>query len=129
MRFTGCYFVQRILLSVRRCYHSLSACQSSQKLKPLREASLGNTLGLGGPALPADMAFTVIAPLSLCLTPEAVYALKVILRSDSKKHAILMQGIAFFHAGSDILRSKSLDRDSYNSGDACRPLSEPAFQV
>ncbi|KAL3160116.1 cytochrome c oxidase subunit 1 [Trebouxia sp. C0010 RCD-2024] len=29
----------------------------------------------------------------------------------------LSQGIAFFHAGSDILRSKSLDRDSYNSGD------------
>ena len=27
-----------------------------------------------------------------------------------------LQGIAFFHAGSDILRSKSLDRDSYNSG-------------
>jgi hypothetical protein len=26
------------------------------------------------------------------------------------------QGIAFFHAGDDILRSKSLDRDSYNSG-------------
>ncbi|DBB17520.1 TPA: Cytochrome c oxidase subunit 1, variant 3 [Trebouxia sp. C0006] len=29
----------------------------------------------------------------------------------------LSQGVAFFHAGSDILRSKSLDRDSYNSGD------------
>ncbi|KAH7286181.1 hypothetical protein KP509_33G061600 [Ceratopteris richardii] len=29
----------------------------------------------------------------------------------------LSQGIAFFHAGDDILRSKSLDRDSYNSGD------------
>lgn len=27
------------------------------------------------------------------------------------------QGIPFFHAGDDILRSKSLDRDSYNSGD------------
>lgn len=27
------------------------------------------------------------------------------------------QGIAFFHAGDDLLRSKSLDRDSYNSGD------------
>ena len=27
-----------------------------------------------------------------------------------------LQGVAFFHAGSDILRSKSLDRDSYNSG-------------
>lgn len=29
----------------------------------------------------------------------------------------LSQGIPFFHAGDDILRSKSLDRDSYNSGD------------
>ncbi|XP_047325004.1 pullulanase 1, chloroplastic isoform X2 [Impatiens glandulifera] len=27
------------------------------------------------------------------------------------------QGIPFFHAGDEILRSKSLDRDSYNSGD------------
>ena len=27
------------------------------------------------------------------------------------------QGIPFFHAGDDILRSKSLDRNSYNSGD------------
>ncbi len=29
----------------------------------------------------------------------------------------LSQGIPFFHAGQDMLRSKSLDRDSYNSGD------------
>ncbi|CAN1238488.1 Pullulanase 1, chloroplastic [Linum grandiflorum] len=29
----------------------------------------------------------------------------------------LSQGIPFFHAGDEILRSKSLDRDSYNSGD------------
>lgn len=29
----------------------------------------------------------------------------------------LSQGVPFFHAGSDMLRSKSLDRDSYNSGD------------
>ncbi len=27
------------------------------------------------------------------------------------------QGVPFFHAGDDLLRSKSLDRDSYNSGD------------
>jgi pullulanase/glycogen debranching enzyme len=27
------------------------------------------------------------------------------------------QGIPFFHAGDDILRSKSMDRNSYNSGD------------
>lgn len=30
---------------------------------------------------------------------------------------MLGQGIPFFHAGDDLLRSKSLDRDSYNSGD------------
>ena len=29
----------------------------------------------------------------------------------------LAQGIPFYHAGMDILRSKSYDRDSYNSGD------------
>ncbi len=28
------------------------------------------------------------------------------------------QGIAYFHAGAEILRSKSLDRNSFNSGDA-----------
>ena len=31
--------------------------------------------------------------------------------------AALSQGVPFFHAGSDMLRSKSLDRDSYDSGD------------
>ncbi|XP_057979256.1 pullulanase 1, chloroplastic isoform X3 [Malania oleifera] len=29
----------------------------------------------------------------------------------------LSQGVPFFHSGDEILRSKSLDRDSYNSGD------------
>jgi len=29
----------------------------------------------------------------------------------------LGQGVPFFHAGQDILRSKSMDRDSFNSGD------------
>jgi pullulanase len=29
----------------------------------------------------------------------------------------LSQGIPFFHAGQDMLRSKSMERDSYNSGD------------
>jgi pullulanase-type alpha-1,6-glucosidase len=29
----------------------------------------------------------------------------------------LAQGVPFYHAGTDILRSKSLDRNSYNSGD------------
>jgi pullulanase len=30
---------------------------------------------------------------------------------------MLSQGVPFFHAGDDMLRSKSMDRDSYNSGD------------
>jgi pullulanase len=30
---------------------------------------------------------------------------------------MLSQGVPFFHAGVDILRSKSMDRNSYNSGD------------
>ena len=30
---------------------------------------------------------------------------------------LLGQGVPFLHAGSDLLRSKSMDRDSYNSGD------------
>jgi pullulanase-type alpha-1,6-glucosidase len=30
---------------------------------------------------------------------------------------LLGQGVPFLHAGSDLLRSKSLDRDSFNSGD------------
>ncbi len=29
----------------------------------------------------------------------------------------LAQGVPFYHAGQDLLRSKSMDRDSYNSGD------------
>lgn len=35
------------------------------------------------------------------------------------------QGVAFFHAGDEILRSKSLDRDSYNSG---KSLQQYAYQ-
>jgi pullulanase/glycogen debranching enzyme len=31
--------------------------------------------------------------------------------------AALGQGVPFFHAGSDILRSKSMDKNSFNSGD------------
>lgn len=33
---------------------------------------------------------------------------------------VLAQGVPFIHAGDDLLRSKSLDRDSYNSGEGGR---------
>ena len=41
------------------------------------------------------------------------------LRIQNVGNSIVMlgQGIPFFHAGQDILRSKSMDRDSFNSGD------------
>jgi len=41
------------------------------------------------------------------------------LRIHNVGNSIVMlgRGIPFFHAGQDILRSKSMDRDSYNSGD------------
>lgn len=32
------------------------------------------------------------------------------------------QGVAYFHAGGELLRSKSLDRNSFNSGDAFNRL-------
>lgn len=35
----------------------------------------------------------------------------------SLSFALYAQGVPFLHAGSDMLRSKSLDRNSYNSGD------------
>ncbi len=40
-------------------------------------------------------------------------------RSSSSQPVLVAcsQGIPFFHAGDDLLRSKSLDRDAYNSGD------------
>lgn len=37
----------------------------------------------------------------------------------------LSQGVVFFHAGDEILRSKSLDRDSYGSGAALATAACP----
>lgn len=39
------------------------------------------------------------------------------MQNFSNSLVMLGQGIPFIHAGQDFLRSKSLDRDSYNSGD------------
>ena len=42
---------------------------------------------------------------------------RVRIQSLANSLVMLGQGIPFFHAGQDILRSKSMDRDSFNSGD------------
>ncbi len=50
--------------------------------------------------------------------PEAaVMADRVRMQNLANSLVLLSQGIPFFHAGDDILRSKSGDRNSYNSGD------------
>lgn len=53
-------------------------------------------------------------PTSSGLLPPEEFARRSIFCSACVAYA---QGVPFFHAGDEILRSKSLDRDSYNSGD------------
>ncbi|MEM9952638.1 MAG: pullulanase-type alpha-1,6-glucosidase [Chloroflexota bacterium] len=50
--------------------------------------------------------------------PEGLVASDVArLQNLSLSYVMYAQGVPFFHAGSDLLRSKSMDRNSYNSGD------------
>jgi len=48
---------------------------------------------------------------------EAPIAERVRMNNLALSLPMFSQGVPFFHAGDDILRSKSLDRNSYNSGD------------
>ncbi len=48
---------------------------------------------------------------------EADLATRIRMNNMALSVVGLSQGVPFFHAGSDILRSKAVDRDSYNSGD------------
>jgi pullulanase len=49
--------------------------------------------------------------------PSAPVADRVRMQNLAVDVVMLGQGVAFFHAGTDMLRSKSIDRDSFNSGD------------
>lgn len=42
---------------------------------------------------------------------------RVRMQNLALSYVMYAQGVPFFHAGSDMLRSKSMDRNSYNSGD------------
>lgn len=57
------------------------------------------------------------APLGEGGTPVTTMAERVRIQNMGLDLIGLGQGIPFFHAGSDMLRSKSLDRNSYDSGD------------
>jgi len=48
---------------------------------------------------------------------EATLAERIRMHNLALDLTMLAQGVPFFHAGDELLRSKSLDRNSYNSGD------------
>ena len=50
-------------------------------------------------------------------SPETVLEERIRMQHLALAIVAFSQGIPFFHAGSELLRSKSLDRDSYDSGD------------
>ncbi|MFI9559632.1 pullulanase-type alpha-1,6-glucosidase [Nonomuraea endophytica] len=60
---------------------------------------------------------TLYDALAYKLPPATDMAARVRMQALSLATALLGQGTAFVHAGSERLRSKSLDRNSYDSGD------------
>lgn len=55
--------------------------------------------------------------IQLKAAPGTSLAERVRMNNIALSTVMFSQGIPFFHAGDDLLRSKSLDRNSYNSGD------------
>ncbi|HNT78147.1 MAG TPA: DUF3372 domain-containing protein, partial [Anaerolineae bacterium] len=60
---------------------------------------------------------TLFDAVQLKAPDEATVADRVRMHNLGIDLVMLAQGVPFFHAGDDLLRSKSLDRNSYNSGD------------
>ncbi len=60
---------------------------------------------------------TLFDAVQLKLPVGAAMADRVRASNLAQSVVLLAQGVPFFHAGTDLLRSKSLDRNSYNSGD------------
>ncbi|WP_433256416.1 pullulanase-type alpha-1,6-glucosidase [Streptosporangium sp. CA-135522] len=60
---------------------------------------------------------TLFDALAYKLPPATPMADRVRMQSLSLATAVLAQGVSFVHAGSERLRSKSLDRNSFDSGD------------
>ncbi len=60
---------------------------------------------------------TLFDTLALKLPTGTTMADRVRMNTVSLSTTALSQGVVFWHAGADLLRSKSLDRNSYDSGD------------
>ncbi len=93
---------------------------------PAREIPYGGGGSAAGyTAVPRENIIYVSAHDNETLFDALQYKLPVATSLDDRvrvqtvAHSVVMfsQGVPFFHAGSDILRSKSMDRNSYDSGD------------
>jgi len=60
---------------------------------------------------------TLFDKIQLAAPEEATVADRAAMQRLALAVVALGQGVPFFHAGSEMLRSKSMDRDSYDSGD------------
>ncbi|MEW5827338.1 MAG: pullulanase-type alpha-1,6-glucosidase [Chloroflexota bacterium] len=60
---------------------------------------------------------TIFDAVQLKAPAEATLADRIRMNNLALSVVMFSQGVPFFHAGDDLLRSKSLDRNSYNSGD------------
>jgi pullulanase-type alpha-1,6-glucosidase len=60
---------------------------------------------------------TLFDAIQLKAAPAATIADRVRMQKLGLSLVLLAQGVPFIHAGDDLLRSKSLDRNSYDSGD------------
>ncbi|WP_299519648.1 pullulanase-type alpha-1,6-glucosidase [uncultured Serinicoccus sp.] len=60
---------------------------------------------------------TIFDALTLKLPPDLPMQDRVRMNTVALSTTALSQSISFWHGGADLLRSKSLDRNSYNSGD------------
>ncbi len=60
---------------------------------------------------------TIFDAVQVKAPAEASLADRIRMNNLALSIAMFSQGVPFFHAGDDILRSKSLDRNSYDSGD------------
>jgi pullulanase len=60
---------------------------------------------------------TLFDAIQLKAPPGATLEDRVRMNNLGLSLVMLSQGVPFFHAGDDMLRSKSMDRNSYNSGD------------
>jgi len=111
-------------------YYDVAAAAHSGPAASMRvltagEMSAGNDLGVGWTERPEEAVNYVACHDNETLWDQLAWKLPLSATLDERVAAnnlavslvAFSQGVPFFHAGDELLRSKSLDRDSYSSGD------------